>query len=396
MRRITAFGASLAFGAAVAAAAPQATGQGLHERLLTLDAHLDTPIHFARDGWSFAERHEFGTDVAQLDLGRMAGGALDGGFFVIYTEQGPLTEAGYAEALAFARERAELIDRTLGMFPALIGRATTADEVEEIAASGRRVGLLSMENSYPLGEDLELLAEFQARGVRLAGPVHTRNNQLADSSTDTPRWQGLSPLGREWVAEMNRLGLVIDASHASDAAFDQMLALSRTPLLLSHSGSRTIHDHPRNLDDERIRRLAEAGGAICATTVYLSEMNMSEERAVLFDRIGRIGELEPAEQRELAEDWHALEARDPFWNADLDRFVAAVLHLVDVAGADHVCIGADWDGGGGIEGLRDVTDLPRVTARLQAAGLSAEDLGKIWSGNILRILRAAETYAGVQ
>src|SRR3546814_5458306 len=122
------------------------------------------------------------------------------------------------------------------------------------------------------------------RGVRLAGPGHSSNNQFADAATETPRWNGLSPLGRQWVAEMNRLGMVIDASHASDDAFDQMLALSKTPLLLSHSGSRDVFDHPRNLDDARIRKLAEAGGAICVTTVYLSDMNLTPEREKLFAR----------------------------------------------------------------------------------------------------------------
>lgn len=367
--------------------------EDLHDRILTLDTHLDTPLHFTRPGWSFADRHDLATDLVQVDIPRMADGNLDGGFFVIYTAQGPLTAQGYAEARRFALRRSDEIDATLARHADKIGFARTADEVERLEAQGKLIALKSIENSYPLGEDLELLAEFHRRGVRMAGPVHSANNQFADSATDTPRWNGLSPLGRQWVAEMNRLGIVIDASHASDAAFDEMLALSKTPLILSHSGSRDFFDNPRNLDDARIRRLAEAGGAICVTTVFLSDMNLSEERAELFGQFERIGELSPAEQAELTARWRALDERESMWAADFEDFMAAVLHVIDVAGPDHVCFGADWDGGGGIAGIEDISDFPKVTRRLQAAGYSPADIEKMWSGNILRIMRAAEAEA---
>jgi len=366
---------------------------GLHERLLTLDTHLDTPMHFPRAGWSFGERHTLAEDLVQVDLPRMESGALDGGFFVIYTEQGPLTDEGYEHALAFARERSDVIDETLAAFPERIAPALTAADARAIAASGRIFAFKSLENSYPLGEDPGLLAEFHRRGVRMAGPVHSANNQFADSATDEPRWNGLSPLGREWVADMNRLGMVIDASHASDAAFDQLLELSETPILLSHSGARAAFDHPRNLDDERIRRLAESGGAICVTSVFLSPMNLGEERAALFARLERIGELSPAEQEELTRRWRELDRRERLWDAGFDQYMAMLLHVIEVAGVDHVCFGADWDGGGGIAGLEDITDLPKITARLHAAGYSEADLGKMWSGNVLRILEAAERHA---
>lgn len=368
-------------------------GPGLHDRLLTLDTHLDTPLHFTRQGWSFGERHDLAGDLAQVDIPRMADGGLDGGFFVIYTPQGPLTPEGYADALAHARARSDIIDKTIARFPSRISAATLAEDAERIAASGRLVAFKSMENGYPLGEDLGPLAEFHRAGVRLAGPVHSSNNQFADSATDDPRWHGLSPLGRAWVAEMNRLGIVIDASHASDEAFDQLLELSATPILLSHSGSRAAFDHPRNLDDARIRRLAEAGGAICVTTVFLSDMNLSDERAVLFEQFERIGELSPAEQNDLTARWRDLDTRERMWAADIDRFMDMVLHVIEVAGVDHVCFGADWDGGGGIDGLADISSLPAVTERLRAAGYGEADLAKMWSGNVLRVLRAAARYA---
>lgn len=367
---------------------------GTHRRLLTLDAHLDTPVHFGRAGWDFGQRHDPAVEVAQLDLARMGDGSLDGGFFAIFTDQGPLTPEGYAAARAHALARSQLIDTTLARHAGRIGIATTADEARRLDAAGKLVAFKSIENSYPLGDDVKALADFERQGVRLVGIVHGKNNQFADSSTDKPAWNGLSPLGRDWVREMNRLGMVIDASHASDAAVDQMLALSTTPLLLSHSNSRTSYDHPRNIDDARIRRIAAGGGAVCASTIYLSALAMGPRRAELFDRIEHIGTLAPTAQAALGKEWLALDAVEPLWSTSFEQYIAALKHLIAVAGIDHVCMGADFDGGGGFAGLDNVSQLPRITARLRADGLSEADLAKVWSGNLLRVLRAAEEKRG--
>lgn len=364
------------------------TSDATHRKLLTLDTHLDSPVNFERAGWSFADRHDRTNDIAQLDLPRMADGNLTGGFFAIFTPQGPLTPAGYAAADAWAQQRSRAIDAMVARYGDRIGAARTADDAPALKAQGKLVAYKSIENSYPLGESVAGLADYQRQGVRLAGIVHTTNNQFADSATDTPRWNGLSPLGREWVAEMNRLGMVIDASHASDAVFDQMLALSKAPILLSHSGSRAVFDHPRNLDDDRIRKLAAAGGALCFSTIYLSELDMGAEREALFDKSEHIAELGPAEQAALIARWHELDKTAPLWHANIDQYMTALLHVIAVAGTDHVCFGADFDGGGGIAGLADVSDLPHITERLKAAGFSDADLQKMWSGNVLRILRA--------
>jgi membrane dipeptidase len=367
--------------------------QELHRELLVLDTHLDTPINFGREGWDFAARHTVANDIAQVDLGRMAEGHLDGGFFVVYTEQGPLTAEGYRDALAFARTRSNVIDREIAEHD-IIQPAHTADDAERLAAEGKLIALKAMENSYPLGEDLSLLKEFYDRGVRMAGPVHSGNNQFGDSSGDEARWNGLSPLGREWVAEMNRLGMVIDGSHASDATFDQMVELSKAPIILSHSSPRAAFDHPRNLDDARIRKLAEAGGAMCMSTVFLSDMNLTDRRGELFGRYESIAEMSADEQAELVREWRELDKAEPMWATTFEQYMTALLHLINVAGVDHVCFGADWDGGGGIAGLEDITALPVVTQRLLEAGYSREDIEKMTSGNVLRILRAAQDAAG--
>ncbi|QIG82032.1 membrane dipeptidase [Sphingosinithalassobacter tenebrarum] len=367
--------------------------RAVHDRLLVLDTHLDTPMHFQRPGWDFGAPHDPATDLVQVDMVRMEAGDLDGGFFVIYTDQGPLTGQGYADALAFARARSDLIDSTLAKYPERIVPVTTAEEARAAAAQDKLIAFKSIENSYPLGLDLSHMKEFYDRGVRLMGPVHGANNQFADSATDDPHWNGLSSLGRQWLAEANRLGIVVDASHASDAAFDQMLALSTAPLLLSHSSARWAHDAPRNLDDARIRALAAKGGAICVSTIYLSDMHLEGERAELFEQYEHMESMTPAQQADLARRWRALDAEQPLWDADFETYMEQVLHVIDVAGVDHVCFAGDWDGGGGVTGFNDISALPLVTQRLLDAGYSEADLAKMWGGNVLRIVAAAQAAA---
>ena len=364
------------------------------EQPLRLDTHLDSPIHFGRAGWDITARHTFHDDMSQVDYPRMVEGGLDGGFFAIYTPQGPLTLQGYAAARDWAITRAVYIREMVAAHSDKFALALRADDAARIKAEGKRVVFQSMENSYPLGTDLSLLETFHRFGVRMAGPVHFKVNQLGDSATDKPRWHGLSPLGRKWVAEMNRLGMVIDASHASDEVFDQLLALSQAPIVLSHSGCKAIYDSPRNLDDGRLKRLAEKGGVIQINSVYLIKQELNEAMNAIEDRLEVIDQLSPEEQTWLVKDYQAVAANDHRPRANFDMFMRNLLHALQVAGVDHVGIGADWDGGGGVEGMEDVADLPKVTVALKKAGYSDADVAKIWSGNVLRVLRAAEGVAG--
>jgi membrane dipeptidase len=370
-----------------------AAGLARAEDIPHLDTHLDTPIHFGRAGWDIMTRHSYQTDMSQVDYPRMVEGGLDGGFFALYTPQGPLTPEGYASARDWAMMRAVHIREMVAAHPDKFELAFTAADALRIKAEGKRVVFLSIENSYPIGTDLSMIETFHRLGVRLAGPVHFLVNQLGDSATDKPRWHGFSPLGKKWVAEMNRLGMVIDGSHSSDDVFDQMLALSKVPIILSHSGCRAIYDHPRNLDDERIRKLAEQGGVIQINSVYLIKREKFDAIDPIEDRLEVIDQLSADEQARLIKDYQAVAAQDHRPRANFDLFMQNLLHAIKIAGVDHVGIGADWDGGGGVEGMEDVADLPKITAALKQAGYSDADISKIWGGNTLRVLRAAEDYA---
>jgi len=368
-----------------------------HDQMLVLDTHLDTPELFEHPGWTIDRWHDRDFDKSQVDLPRMEQGGLDGGFFVIYTPQGPLTPEGYAKARDAALTRAMWIQRVVAANADKMELATTPEDAVRIAKSGKRIVFQSIENSYPIGTDLTLLKWYRDQGVRMAGPVHFRNNQFGDSATDkVKQWGGLSPLGKQWVAEMNRLGIVIDVSHASDDVFDQALALSKVPIIASHSGPKAIFNHPRNLDDDRMRRLAKAGGVLQVNSVYLVEGDHDEARNRISDRQDGWWGLSEAEQRKLIADKARADATNPYQGADFELFMKSLLHCIAVMGVDHVGIGADWDGGGGVRGMEDITALPKVTARLRKEGFSDADIEKIWSGNVLRVLKAAEDWAAKQ
>jgi membrane dipeptidase len=379
--------------APVAAAEVEQRARLAHEQMLVIDTHLDIASRFDSGDWDFGERHRFEWDASQVDIPRMIEGGLDGGFLVIYTAQGANDAAGFAEARSAALRRAAAIHRVIGENRDRMTLALTADDAERLHREGKRIAFISIENSWPLGEDLSLLETFYRLGVRMAGPVHSRNNQLADSTTDTPRWNGLSPLGRRWVAEMNRLGIIIDGSHSSDATFDQLLALSRVPIVLSHSGPRAINAHPRNIDDERMRRLARAGGVMFMNSIFIAPDDRSPERSAIGRRQEGWGQLSAEERRQLVADKAALDAQRRFTTATFDDFMRSTLHAIRVMGVDHVGLGADWDGGGGVLGMEDISLIPRITDRLRREGFSDTDIAKIMGGNLLRVMRAVQAGA---
>lgn len=362
-----------------------------HDQMLVLDTHLDTPELFEHPGWKFDRWHDRDFDKSQVDLPRMEQGGLDGGFFVIYTGQGPLTPEGYAKARNAALTREMWIQRVVAANADKMEFATTPEDAYRIAKAGKRIVFQSIENSYPLGTDLTLLKWYYDQGVRMAGPIHFRNNQFGDSATDkVKQWNGLSPLGKQWVAEMNRLGMLIDVSHSSDDVFVQALALSKVPIIASHSGPRAIFNHPRNLDDERMRKLAKAGGVLQVNSVYLVEGDHDEARNRISNRQDDWWALSAEDQRKLIADKAKADATNPYQGADFELFMKSLLHCIAVMGVDHVGIGADWDGGGGVRGMEDITALPKITARLRREGFSDTDIEKIWSGNVLRVLKQAE------
>ncbi len=318
----------------------------IHYDAVVIDGHVDTPTLVLDRGYQIGERHR----GDHVDLPRMAEGGLDGAFFSIYVAR------SYGEGPAAT-------DRVLAMIEAVnrqvagLDRATlvrTADGVIEASRRGEAAILLGLEGGHALQGSPDVLRMLAANGVRYVTLTHANTNAFADASTDAARWDGLNDLGRELVTEMNRLGVLVDLSHVSDSTFVDALAVSRAPVILSHSSCRALHDHPRNASDAMLRAVAANGGVVMIN--------------FFADYLGP--------------------------GATLDTALDHIEHAVRVAGADHVGLGSDFDGVPALpDGLGDVTRLPWLTRGLLKRGLSEGDVRKVLGGNILRVMRDAERVA---
>ena len=372
-----------------------------HESILVLDSHLDTPAKLIDPNFDIMTRHDPNLDGSQVDFPRMQEGGLDGGFWVIFSRQGPVNKEAFQTIRDTALLRALAIHKMTAAHPDIFEIATTAADGARIHKEGKRVVYISIENAYPLGEDLSLLKTFYDMGVRMVGPVHFANNQFGDSSTDPKgqQWQGLSPLGEELVKEANRLGMILDGSHAHDQLVRQMMALSKTPIVLSHSGANSIYDHPRNVPDDILLTLAETGGVIQmnAFGAYLADLPDNPERSKAFSELlakrDAINEMTDSKAAELQAERRAIEQKYPRTLASFDSYFEHFLYVLELIGPEHVGVSGDFDGGGGVADFNDITAFPYLTERLLEAGYSKADLEKIWGGNLIRLLKQAEAYA---
>ncbi|MEM9739386.1 MAG: membrane dipeptidase [Pseudomonadota bacterium] len=373
------------------------TGASIHEDLLTLDGHLDTPALFHREGYDFSRRGSYSEDRTNVDLPRLLEGQLDGGFWVIYTAPGPLDEASYRAARTSALLRQMSIRELAAKYASSVELAFESGDAARIDAAGKIVVFQSMENAYPLGEDISLLETFYVGGLRMLGLVHFESNQFADSSTDDPLHGGLSEMGKELVREANRLGMIVDASHASDDALRDMMAVSNTPVILSHSGPDGVFEHARNVPDDLLVDLAESGGVVHVNAFggYLEALENSPERQAALDALSAergtdFAAMTDAERQAFRAARLELDRQFPPPRSSFEKYLEHLFYTIDLVGIDHVGIGADWDGGGGVDGMADVADVPKITTALLDAGYSKEDIEKIWSGNVLRLMGEVE------
>ncbi len=368
----------------------------LHQRILTLDTHADAPIMMQKAGFDVGVSHDTKRDGSQIDFPRMKQGGMDAMFFAVYTSQGPRTPEGHANAKENALNQFDLIHQALKKYPNQAELATSPADAYRIQKAGKRAVFIGMENGYPVGEDLSMLKTYYDLGCRYITLTHFANNLIGDSSTDPdgPLYGGLSDFGKRVVSEMNRLGILIDISHVADSTFYDALALSKAPMIASHSNCRALCDFPRNMTDDMIRALAAKGGVVQVNFVsdYLKKPSEAHRAAKTKIRMARVGKVTTPE----------MEARMMAQNDSIGKLYASerasladianhIDHIVKLVGIDHVGIGSDFDGGGGVNGLEDVSQIEALTAELLRRKYSEADIAKIWSGNLLRVLSKART-----
>jgi microsomal dipeptidase-like Zn-dependent dipeptidase len=403
-----ALGLVLPFAVAPAAAAQApdtalvAKARAIHERVITLDTHVDIdPRNFV------AGPRDYTTAIdTQVNLPRMEKGGLDAAFFIVYVGQGPLTPAGYDKAYADAIAKFDAIHRlTEVIAPKRIGLATTSAEVRAIAASGRRVALIGVENAYSLGTDLSRIAEFQKRGARYMSLAHNGHSQFADSNTgEREGWKsnGLSDLGKQAIAELNRVGIMIDLSHPSKQSNLQAIALSKAPVIASHSGARALANHSRNLDDEQLEAIKKNGGVVQAVAfdgyVKIKPADSPERAAALAALrktlpAGGMATMTDEQRAAFRAGMAEINKKHPQPRATVADFVNHVDYLVKKLGIDHVGISSDFDGGGGVDGWSNAEETFNVTLELVRRGYSEADIAKLWSGNLLRVMDEVQQVA---
>jgi membrane dipeptidase len=368
----------------------------LHDKVLTVDTHADTPSRLLREDWDIGERHE-STERrgSKIDLPRMAEGGLDVEFFVAFVGQESRTPEGYEAAKKRAFRVLDAIHKMCADYPELVALATTPEDAYRIEKEGKRAAFIGMENGYPIGLDLSLIKEFYDKGVRYITFCHSGDNDICDSSTDTddPEDNGMTEFGKAVVAECNRLGIMIDISHASANSFFDIIATTKAPIIASHSNARALCDHPRNLTDEQLKALAANGGVvqICFVSSFIKEQPPNPERdaaiKALREKYGPRRDIrDEAERAKLWEEYEEIYKKYPGERTTLQELVDHIEHVVALIGVDHVGIGTDFDGGGGVEGCNDVSEMPNITKELLRRGYSEKDIQKIWGGNIMRVL----------
>lgn len=372
----------------------------IHEEAITIDTHNDI-----LGNWGTSEINPCtGTDM-RVDIPKMEAGDLDMTFPAVYVGQGPRTPEGYEAVKEAALNKFTAIHRVAEeMCPEKVEIAYRTGDVERILAAGKKVYGIGIENGYAIGTDLSLVQHYYELGTRYITLTHSGHNDIGDSSTPrsgpAEEWGGLSPFGEEVVREMNRLGIMVDISHVSDNTVRDVFALSQAPVIASHSGARALADVARNLNDELLQALKENGGVIqiVALDGYLKEDPPEKETAIQALR-EEMGLTSREAYRAMTEDQRTeyqarMEEIDSQWPpADVSTFVDHIDYVKNLIGVDHVGIGTDFDGGGGIPGFNDASEAPNVTEELVRRGYSDEEIRKIWGENLLRVWREVERVA---
>jgi len=364
----------------------------IHQHAFTVDSHTDTPLNFTNKRFNVAQDNSKTMLRSCVDFPRMQKGGLDAAFFAVFVGQGARTPEGNAKAKVRADIIFDSIYSAIKRNQSVCGIATTSKEAKAIAKQKKSVVFIGVENGYPIGNDIKNIKHFYDRGARYITLCHTKNNDICTSSTDSANTIGLSNFGQQVVVEMNRLGMMIDLSHASDQSFYDVINTSKTPVIASHSCARALCDNPRNLSDDMLKALAANNGVVqmCILSDYVKKSTPNPERdsarIAVRKKHNNFQDLTDEQWDAASADWHAIDEKFPQKLATVSDVVDHIDHMVKIAGINHVGIGTDFDGGGGVDGCKDVSQMGNITLELVKRGYSEKEIRKIWGENLMRVM----------
>ncbi len=373
----------------------------IHEKILTVDSHCDTPLSILYQNVEMGVRSDSRKGGSKVDFVKMKEGGLDASFFAVFLGQGKRDEESNKKAKGKALEIFTAIKQQVNKYTSLAELAVSPSDAYRIQKAGKRAIFIGIENGYPVGTDVKNVEEFYKLGARYITLCHTSNNDICDSSTDKKGEEhgGLSNFGKKVVKEMNRLGMMVDVSHISDKSFYDVLKISNAPIIASHSSARKVCNHPRNLDDEMLKALAKNGGVVqlCVLNSYIKEQDPDPKREEALKQLHikykNFEDLSEEDRKKASNEWRQIFIDYPEELATVEEAVDHIDHMVKVAGVDHVGIGTDFDGGGGISGFFDISEAGNITYELVKRGYSAKDIEKIWGGNFMRVFNKVQELA---
>jgi membrane dipeptidase len=378
---------------------PVKKAASIHREVLTIDSHTDTPLQMIHPGFDMSVKHDARTEHSKIDFPRMKEGGLDGAFFGVFVSQGPRNPEAYEKVRQHVIMIFDTIDAVVSRNKDLAELAVTPADASRLEKCGKQAVFIGVENGYAIGKDPSLISTFYLRGARYITLCHTKNNDICDSSTDSTESNGLSPYGYEVVKEMNHVGMMVDVSHISDKALRDVLSFTQAPVLASHSCAKALCDNRRNLSDDLLRAIAKNGGVIqmCILSDYVKtpvpNPSRDSARAAVRKKFNDFDGLSEDEMKIARQEWYAISDRFPQKLASVSDVVDHIDHIVRVAGINHVGIGTDFDGGGGVDGCFDVSEMGNITLELVARGYSERDIRKIWGGNLMRVMKKTDKVA---
>jgi len=350
-------------------------------------------------GYDMGVSHDSRQGGGKIDFPRMKEGGLDGEFFAVFIGQGQRTDEAHASAKERALRVFENLKKCVEDNSDIAEIALSADDAYRIEKAGKRAVFFSMENGYPIGHDISNVKLFYDQGARCITLSHSGHNDICDSSSGEPEHNGLSDFGKEVVKEFNRIGMIIDVSHISEKSLSDVLELSKAPVIASHSNAYSLCNSSRNISDEGLLKLAENGGVIqlCPLGSFVKQQEAIPERdaaiSALREKYGNRRSLSEEDRAKYYAEYEKIEEQWPRSSATLSDYIDHFDYVKKLIGVDHIGIGSDFDGGGGLEGVYDASEMGNITVELLRRGYTEKEIKKIWGGNTMRVMREVQALA---